>query len=198
MTLYIIHNPERKDRYDLLLNELKSQDIVDFEIVPAEVSYKNTMTAISRSHKKVIRMAQERGLKEVLIGEDDLEFAAPGAFKRFLGVFKEVPADYNLYLSGFYDSIPNTITDKLAKLEGKLSGLHLYIISEKFYTTFLSAKEEYNLDYWLSAPEHGNCIAYSAYPMVCIQRDGYSDNVKTVTGYNEGLRMRYKVWNGTD
>lgn len=199
MKLHIIHNPARTDRYSLLIEELKSQDIQEYEIIPAEVSYKNTMTAISKSHKKIVRMAQERGLKEVMIAEDDLEFVAPGAFKRFLEVFKsEVPSDYDLYLSGFYDSIPNPITDKLAKLEGKLSGLHLYIVSEKFYETFLNAEEIYNLDYWLSAPEHGNCIAYSAYPMVCIQRDGYSDNVKSITNYNEGLKMRYKIWYGTN
>jgi hypothetical protein len=198
MTPYIIHNPARTDRYDLLMEELSSQGITEYEIIPAEVSYKNTMSAINRSHKKAIGLAQERGLPNCLIAEDDLLFVCQGAYKRFLEVFQDISADYDLFLSGFYDSLPIPVTDRYAKLEGKLSGLHLYIVNSKFYNTFLNAEEIYNLDYWLSSPEHGKAISYSAYPMLCIQRDGWSDNVKANTDYNTGLRLRYKIWEGTN
>lgn len=195
MQIFVIHDLSNKDREQSFLREFEIQGIVGYEIIPAEMSYKNTQQAISRSHKKCIQRAKDAGENSVLLFENDLQFVCAGAYDRFISLLSEVPADFDIFLGGFYDSLPVPITDSIAKLEGKLSGLHCYIVNGKFYDTFLGADENYNLDYWLSAPEFGNCIAYSAYPMICIQRDGYSDNVKSVTNYNEGLRMRYKIWN---
>ncbi len=189
----IIHNFKDNGRYNNILHQMKSQEIKHYNLIEAEMIQKHPIRGIVRSHKKIVQTAKDVGNGSVLIAEDDLNFLCQGAYSTFLNLSRQLPDDWNLFLGGFYDANPVSITDQIAKLEGKLSGLHFYLINQNFYDTFLNADENYNLDYWLSAPEFGNCVAYATYPMLCIQNDGYSYNIGAHTKYNEGLRARYKL-----
>ena len=195
MKVFVISTPNdavRKQNYE---TQFKEQGITDYEIIQAEMILKAPVWGIVRSHKKAIQLAKYRNYPEVIVAEDDLKFTCHNSYRRFISIYKDVPEHVNLFLSGWYDSDPKTVTDKIASLEGKISGLHFYIVRANFYDTLLAADEAYNLDYWLSSPEFGRAITWGANPMVCIQNDNYSYNTRQITQYNTYLHARYKIWN---
>jgi len=200
MLTYIIHNIENTARRERLMKELEVQtqhceEMLDAEIVKAIMVPKFPQRGISQSHKMCVQKAKDAGAKEVCILEDDVWFVCDKSFKRFLTEYENMPADGDLFFAGCYDGVFQPITDTLAHATEKLSGLHCYIVKEKFYDKFLSADETYNLDFWLTVPNFGNAKSYCTYPFVALQHDGYSDNTKTVTKYNQHIGRRFKVWN---
>jgi hypothetical protein len=178
MEINIIHLPHRLDRMVLLTEELANQRIENFkiwrgfydEIVPAK--------GISRSHKQIVRYAQKNKFEEILIAEDDFKFTDKGAFQYFLD---KKPEDFDLYLASVYFgniNSNNTIED--------FCGLTFYIISARFYNTFLNIPEYDNLDRLLS--KLGKYIVCN--PFTVIQHNGYSDNQKSCCNYDALLSNR--------
>lgn len=85
-SIYIINLPERKDRRKLITQELKKHNIPlipgQVEIFPA-IRPENVagfpsigVRGCYLSHLQIIKQAKERGLKNVLIMEDDLEISS--------------------------------------------------------------------------------------------------------------------------
>jgi len=115
-----------------------------------------------------------------LIAEDDLKFTSKESFTYFL---MNEPKDYDIYLGGIlYGNIKNNhaVSD--------FAGLTLYIIKQKFYNTFLSIPEGYDLD--RSLANKGNFAV--CHPLVVTQCDGFSDNTKKMQHYSKYLK-RYKI-----
>jgi len=168
----IIHNQYRPDRWDNLMHELNRQGITEYRIWPS-VFDSPICKGVSRAHKQIVQFAQDVGLPEVIIAEDDIKFPAEDGFKYFL---KRKPEDFDLYLGGIYrGEIKDGKTDDF-------SGLHLYIIKQKFYDTFLSINEEKHLDTELK----GKGDYHVCYPFAAIQYSGYSDVERAKTNF-EGL-----------
>jgi len=166
MTLHIIHLPERIDRLELLQKELEQESITDYKIWNGIVDPSKTARGISRSHKQIVRFALENGLTEVLIGEDDLHFTAPGAFAYFMS---QKPTDYDIYLGG-----PSHGKLDAANKVNDFAGLLLYVIHHRFYETFLSIPENQHIDRGLRYK--GEFIVCNPWPV--IEHSGYSDNLK--------------------
>ena len=197
--VFVISTPNDAARTQNYENQFKAQGIEEFEIIPATMYPKQPCTGIAKSHKAAVRIAKERNYPEVIIAEDDLMFLHPGAYRRFLDICEEVPPHVNIVLGCFYDGTPHPITDKIAKIEGKISGLIFYVIRSNYYDKFLEADEIYNIDYWISSPEFGNANIWSTYPMICLQQDNFfSYNTKQVVKYNEYHGARYRLWDGKD
>ena len=178
MILNIIHLPHRKDRLELLKNELITQEIDDYRIwdgiLNAEVPFKG----IVQAHKHIVAWARDQKQPLVMIAEDDIKFTAKGAFKHFL---RNEPADYDLYLAGTYFGKieeDNSIKD--------FSGTMLYIIRQQFYDTFLSLPEERNFDRELA--NKGKYIVCN--PFAAVQHQGYSDNRKAFVNFDKHLKGR--------
>lgn len=172
---YIIHNPLRSDRLEVLKKEILEQNILDYELVPAIMDNKR---GIAKSHKTIVRKAKELGLPAVLIMEDDVRFCGPGAFKYFLD---NIPETYDLYLSGVYYGKLNDVNKV-----NKFSGLHCYLVHERFYDTFLSIKEEGNIDNNLTGAGYYKVC----YPFAAVQHNGFSDNVHKEVNYDKYLSGR--------
>jgi hypothetical protein len=178
MILNIIHLSNRVDRWDLLQKELQQQNIIEYKIWNGIVDPILILRGISKAHKQIIKDAKEKNLPEVLIGEDDLYFTAKDAFQFFMD---NKPSDYDIYLSGvLYGRIKsdNTIAD--------FSGATLYMVSERFYETFLSVPENIHIDRALR--NMGKFVVCN--PFVVIQHNGFSDNKKQYCNYEPLLKNR--------
>lgn len=176
--LNIIHLSQRKDRLELLKNQLIIQGINDYKLWEGIVDQSNPAKGISKAHKQIVAWAKRENLKSVVIAEDDVKFTAKGAFNYFL---KNEPTQYDLYLGGvYYGKIKedNSVHD--------FAGTMLYKIHEKFYDTFLSVSEERDID--RSLANQGKFIVCN--PFVAIQHEGYSDNKKAFVNYDICLKGR--------
>lgn len=172
MRLNIIHLLHRKDRLNLLLKELESQNISDYLIWDGVTKYDNPTRNISEAHKSIVRHAKSQGYSEVLIAEDDIHFLYPNAFRYYLQ-FK--PTDFDMYLGSVSSgkvSNDNIVND--------FSGLTMYIIKDKFYDVFLQAETTNQIDRGLRGL--GKFVVCN--PFVAIQHNGYSDNYKRDCNYD--------------
>lgn len=182
MKAYVIHNPLRTDRFKTLQFEAETQGF-EFELIDA-IMHKNPLQGCRAAQQSVVQLAKEKGLKEVLIMEDDVRFCGPGAFKYFL---KKKPKDYHLYNSGASFYLP----DRFGNTK-EFSGLQAFIVHEKFYDAFLSIPDDpvEHIDYQLR--KYSKII--TCLPFASIQYPGYSDNVQSERNYNKDF-LRYPLYN---
>lgn len=194
MRVYLIHDVKRTDRHKLFMKEIEEQEI-GVEIMPAVKEYTNVRKNISEAHKNCIREAIDHDLDKVVVLEDDVRFVCQGAYKRFLELSGQLPEDWDVFTAGSYDYIiqrqggtqyPKEPIDKLTRF----AGLHCYMVNKRFYQRFLDTRGVNNLDKNLS----GNL--YLAYPMLALQHDTYSDNVRKMTNYNITHVRKLKIWQG--
>lgn len=176
MTLNIIHLQDRPDRLKLLNQEIDNQSINDYRVWNGIRNDNAPWTGISQAHKQIVRHAQKAGLPQILTGEDDIKFTSPGAFDYFL---KNIPENFDLYLGGIIYgelSADNTV--------GDFSGTMLYLLHHRFYEVFLSLPEDRHLDRALAGK--GRFVV--CHPMVAVQHNGYSDNLKRMADYEPYLK----------
>lgn len=173
MQVNIIHNKERKDRFIKLLYEMSEQGIT-YPIFWDAVIRDNPKEGIREAHFQIVRNAKEKGLKEVLIMEDDIKFTGKGAFDYFL---RNKPELYDLYLGGLSGGVVRN------GLVADFSGFHLYMVHEQFYDTFLNDVRS-DLDIDRSMRYKGGSY-FVCSPMVAVQYDGFSDHAKQETDYSE-------------
>lgn len=178
MEINVIHLPKRIDRMRSLQKELQEQGITDYKIWSGIIDSEIIERGISKAHKQIVKYAKDNCLSEILIGEDDLHFTDKNSLKFFLA---NKPSDYDIYLGGIYYgrlSSDNSVED--------FSGLTLYMVNERFYDTFLSAREDVHLDRALR--EKGKFVVCN--PFVVVQHNGFSDNVKREVNYDNFLKSR--------
>jgi hypothetical protein len=180
--LHIIHLPHRADRLTLLTNELSTQQINNFRIWDGVLDEELPCRGIIKSHKQIIFWAQQNGLKEICIAEDDIQFSIPGAFSYFI---ERTPATFDLYLGGIlWGNIHDdqTVTD--------FAGTMLYIAKEQFYETILNLPEDKDYDRQLAGLGQ-YCVCS---PMVAFQFSGYSDNKKCYIDFTPyAKRMKWST-----
>jgi GR25 family glycosyltransferase involved in LPS biosynthesis len=197
--VFVISTPGDEVRKANYEKQFEEQWIFDYKVVKAIMYPKQPCTGIARSHKAAVTIAKENNYSEVMIVEDDIEYLKPNSHKRFIDIYAGLPPNVNILVGCLYDGTPVPVTDKVAKIEGKVSGLICYIIRQNYYDKFLEADEIYNIDYWISNPDMGNAVIWGAYPMICLQKDGlFSYNTLQKVEYNEYHGSRYKLWNGQD
>lgn len=170
MKLNIIYDARRVEKHEPLIKELEGQGITDFEIWPC-LMFPDVVFSINSSHKMIVRMAKEQGLPEVCIGEDDLQFTAPGAWEYFLSQ-KPAIKEYDLYLASTY------IIEEPLK---SICGFHLYTVSSRFYDTFLETDNNQHIDTLFNDIKGDYKFCY---PFPALQRPGYSANNNMVVNYN--------------
>ena len=195
MLKLVIHNRSNSVRAKTLTEAFGSQWYTDnsFTVVDAEMIPKHPSRGILESFKKCIRIAQEAGESEVIIFEDDIRFLRNDSLHDFLDYRDLIPDTYDLYLGGIYSGNILPINNHVAEVPAEFCGLHCCMVNGKFYDKFLSIETDKNVDYVISTRSLFPCEVYCAYPMLAIQHDGYSDNVKQETNYNSALFEQYKL-----
>lgn len=143
-----------------------------------------TFVGVTRAHKQIVAWAQNCRLPEVLIGEDDMFMLGAGAFEYFLS---QKPAEYDIYLGNVFN--PEIVPD--GNRLGDFCGLTLYFVHSRFYGRFLALPDGKNhLDRMLGATD---CVKIVCDPMVCSQRDTYSDNNKRMGAY-EKYHFKHRLY----
>lgn len=136
---------------------------------------------ISKAFKQVVMYAKEESLPMVTIGEEDLQFTAPGAWDYYL---KNIPEDFHIFSGGIY---AGQLQEN--RIINGYSGHTLITVNETFYDFFLSANESDHLDRFL-----GNfCFEkkyYVCLPFVVKQNPNYSENHRRKMTYE----MYEKGW----
>lgn len=166
--LHILHDDRQPQKLPLLLNELSSQGITNYEIVPAIIEGNKTVVeSINAGHKSIVRRAKEQGLPCVAIAEDDISFTAPDAWQYFLN---QMPKEFDVYLACSYirNLVPNT-----GDIENLICGFHLYILNSSYYDAFLSVPDKEHIDVAVGDLK-GNFVFCKPFP--CLQRAGFSAN----------------------
>lgn len=187
ITANVIHNRKRTDRYELITGEALTQGFgikwFDAVIPPFGVPPK---TAISQAHKNVIRWAKQEGIKRVLVMEDDVKFTHPKALQYFLD---NTPDEFDIYLGGacWRKPIPDSGVLKI------FCWMHLYIVDERFYDTFLSVRENTDIENALA----GLGTYIICQPFAAIQHDTHSDNAKRVRDFSDCLKGK-ELFDGTN
>jgi len=174
--LNLILDSRRIEKYQPLIDELKRQKIVNYELWPC-LMYPKVVNSINASHKMIVWDAKEKGLKECYIGEDDLMFPSDHGWQWFL---KNKPIIFDIYSAGNYLSFDRPKEPGAVKVDC-IVGFHLYIIQERFYDTFLSTPDDQHID----TAQKGELFV--CYPMPGLQRAGFSANNMAECNYNAVL-----------
>lgn len=185
----VINLPKRVDRLENFFINVKIffyNESVNL-IISQGVILENTTHAVREAHKNAVRLAKNRGEKQVLIFEDDVLFR-DGALNYFNELMENLPDDYDIILFGIYSGqifkTENLYFDKV----NKFSGLQMYLVNEKAYDKILNYSGGQPIDHWIGL----NLNCYISKKHFSYQKDGYSDNAKTVTKYNETVLVDYK------
>lgn len=168
----IIHMPDRADRMEILLVELKNQKINNFNLWDGVHDQESIIKGINKAHKQIVQYAKDEGLKEVIIAEDDIKFLGEGAYDYFI---ENKPQDFDIYLAGIFLGIIND--DNIVK---EFTGMTLYIVAERFYDIFLNSDNDKHIDHALS----NKGLYKVCNPFVAIQHNGVSDNQKCYCNYD--------------
>ena len=173
----ILYNDRRDERLEPLLYELYRQGIEEYKLFsPIFEGAKSIMHSISLSHKNIIRYAKDNLLESITVFEDDIMFPAKDGFAHYMS---QMPESYDIYLGGCYNFRlkPGNIVDHF-------TATHCYTVHSKFYDTFLSVSEDVHIDTALN----GLGTYVLCYPVVAIQRPGYSANNMGFADHNQMLK----------
>lgn len=167
----------RSERLPHLLNELITQGISDNELWEG-IFLPSVKKSINLAHKQIVEYAKLADWDEVAIAEDDIRFTHTNSWNYFLS---NKPEDFDIYLGMIYlgEIDENNIVENF-------TGLTLYIVSKRFYDTFLSVPEDEHLDRALGGL--GKFVV--CYPFVAKQYNGFSSNTGKVENYDKLLENR--------
>lgn len=186
--LNIIHLAKREDRYAKLMIELYEQGISAYKIWDG-VEHRMPFIGVRKAHQNIVRDAKLNGLPYVAICEDDVKFLGKGAYEYFLAQMPPLDS-FDIYLAGFM--LNGELNEDNSVKDGYFTGLTLYIMSSKFYDTFLSIRSDGHIDALLRGK--GRYVVCD--PMIVSQHGGYSDNNERMYySYDEVLKGR-NLWKG--
>ena len=185
----LINLPERTERLRLAKEELSRFFNPDKQIhVISGCRKKTSQEGIAQAHLDCVSFAKENNWPVVIITEDDLLFTSDNSRTYADQCFSDVPEDYDILLSGVYHgSLTNSNKQHWAKLHN-FCALHFYIVNERAYDKILNFDFRLHIDRWMGS--HLNCFVTKKF--WCIQRNGWSDNVKREVNYDSYLTS-YKL-----
>lgn len=195
-TLHILHlkftGIEKTDlvctkRYELLMEELKTQGISDYKIWDGIYNPDNTKQAIHLGHRQIVQYAKDNNLPRVVISEDDIRFTHPNSYNYFLS---QIPESYDLFCGLVYSA--EMQGDRV--MNGASGIMTLFVVNERFYDFFLSMDTNNHVDReaGLTAFKHEY---YVCQPMMVEQRGGYSHNLRQQMFYDTYLEGK-KLYEG--
>ena len=190
---YCINLDKRPDRWELAKTEFDKHDLnverfsaivgnpdnIPTKIVPGHAG-------CVLSHYNCVKIAKESGLDNLLMLEDDVEFAE-NLNQWFAKYFPQVPDDWDLlYFGGNHNNKPfvKQVGPNVFKTENTYT-THCYAIKNTLFDVVINMfpKLRYEVDVMYSLMQRG----YNAYvirPHLAWQRDGYSDILERNVNYD--------------
>lgn len=188
MEIHLLYDSRpQPDKLPWVLRALHYQGLEPTKIwepVPA----KTVVESINLSFKAIIQYAKDKGLSEICICEDDLQFTGALAWKYFID---NKPKKFDIYIGGNYlINNPDTYAPPYYKVD-EYVGNQLIIVARRYYDRFLSVPTLAHID----TIQKGLGEFYVCFPMVALQRPGYSANVGDKVNYNKEIKPEW-VYNG--
>jgi len=197
--IYCINLDERTDRWEHAQKEFEKAGIKDRVIRFSAIRDNDGRVGIIKSNLGIIKLAKKKGLKNVLVFEDDVEFIVDNPQDVLAKALEEVNLDWTLFYLG-----ANT-HNKLIKIKPNLIllknafAVHSMAYSEKAYDTFIKRYEGLSrisshndiLDVYLAQHFQEKYICLMVNPMMTTQMNSYSDIEKRVVNY-DFIEERFK------
>lgn len=177
----VIYDCRHSERFDQFSYELKRQGIEKYEVWPAMVLPHSVVESISESHKMIVADAKARHLPMTCIMEDDVMIPHENGWDYFLSC---MPTVFDIYSAGNYSLTMRKVRAG-AILVPEIIGFHCYIVHSRYYDTFLATSSADHID----AAQKSN-LMYSCFPLVALQRPGFSANTMKVVNYNSGFNVQ--------
>lgn len=185
--IYCINLDRRKDRWDETLLELSKWELSDsvtrFSAVDGNTLINDTIInngelGILTTHINIINEAKEKGYKNILIIEDDIEFTEE--ILNLEQYMSSVPEDWDmLYFGGNHNKHMgkqiNFLNEKIIKLN-ETYGIHCVVINNTIYDLILDliSRRGKPIDvYYADIQKSYNCYGFN--PSIALQRESFSD-----------------------
>jgi len=214
--IFIINLPERTDRKIQIIDELKKQNITNYDFFDGVrptledvdkwnknycfhnkknvhpfkfLNYRRGCLGCLKSHIEIIKIALERNYKNILILEDDTEFI--DNFDKLFEYAKEINNTYDmLYLAGSHLGTKKYVSNNV----NKVIGTHTtgsYCITEKAMKYILNNIEGYDkeIDVFYAKILQPIFNCYCVKMHITRQRDGYSDIQQGNVSYGYNWNM---------
>lgn len=137
-----------------------------------------------RSHKKVFELADSRGLEQILIFEDDVEFTE-NFNSQLLSKYTRVPVQWDmLYLGGNHVGGFTMVNESVARINHSYA-IHAYAVKSNMFKSIIECleNEEKQVDVRL-AELQSKCNAFVVRPHLAFQKQGFSDIQQGVVDYD--------------
>lgn len=188
---YVINLPERIDRLREIDSEMERYG-VKYTLFEA-VKNQDGKLGLLDSMKKLLSTAISKNQSNIAVLEDDVTFLAPPI--DFLNtVIPQVPEDYNLfYMGANLCQTPWRISENVLQIKMAYA-THAIVYSRAGMERALSLLNEHvtAYDIILMNNMHGD-KCYCAYPLLCTQREGWSDIEKKVMNWGELMRTTFNM-----
>jgi GR25 family glycosyltransferase involved in LPS biosynthesis len=208
--IFIINLAHRTDRKEHMINEMKKQNISNYEFFDAirptlkEVNewnsnycnyvkkdvhplkfdnYRIGCLGCLKSHIEVIKIALTRNYKNILILEDDTEFITD--ISKLYEYSEQIDNNYDmLYLCGSHLGIKTNISNNIKKIIGTYT-TGSYCISYKAMKYFVDNINRYEkeIDVFYATVLQKNLHCYCTYPHITKQCNGFSDIQQNFVNY---------------
>jgi len=191
--IYCVNLDYRTDKWGLCQAEFNKHGLT-VERFPAidgrTIPYKGRLPwgAVGNafSHAKILRMAKESNLDNVLIFEDDVEFD-DNLQEKFMSWISQVPENWDLlYLGGNHNWIKHfpLCAPNLMKITNTYA-THAYAVKKTMYDIIITKKEAvYTEGDVIMAEVQKMCNAYCFRPHLAWQKPGVSDVFQRYVDYN--------------
>lgn len=193
--IYINLN-KRIDRRLEIENELNNYNLNYERFEAIEVTNFGTV-GCGKSHLSVLKIAREKGYKNILILEDDFMFiVSKEELEKELTNFFNFDINYDVCMLSYNtDTLENTQYDNIFRIKNAQTASG-YIVNNRYYDTLINLYEEaiplleYTKMHWMYANDQIWKILQLKDNWYCLskrigkQRPGYSDNANCYVEYN--------------
>ena len=185
--IYCINLDRRTDRWNETQTELKKWGLedgvvrysgVDGNSLKNETQIKDGELGILNTHINLINESKEKGYKNILIMEDDVEFT--NNIELLDEYMSLIPNDWDMiYFGGNHNKHMgkkiNYLNDKIIKLN-ETYGIHCIAIKDTIYDLILQLVKHRKkaIDvYYADIQKNYNCYGFN--PSIALQRESFSD-----------------------
>jgi hypothetical protein len=198
--IYCINLDERTDRWKHAQKEFEKAGIKDRVKRFSAIRDEDGRVGIIKSNLAIVKLAKEKGFKNVLVFEDDVEFIVDNPQEVLKNSLEKIGnLDWTLFYLG-----ANT-HDKLIKINKNLIllknsfAVHSMAYSEKSYNTFIKKYEGLNkissmndiLDVYLAQHFQEKYVCLMVNPMMTSQMNSFSDIEQREVNY-DFIEERFK------
>jgi len=184
MDIYYLNLKERTDRLEKIkknIENVNKNNFINLIIIEA-VKHKRGEIGCGLSHQKIIKIAIEKKLDNIVIVEDD-NICINNTIDIIKTAISSLPDDYDILLGGaHFLSNPIKITDNLFKIK-KFSGTNFIMYNKSAYEKILKW-ERGHIDCFISNLSKNNKLnIYITYPFIGKSMPDYSDIKKKKINY---------------